>query len=56
MTYKELLNFLSKLSEEQLNTTVTVFTGQEFYPSEEVRIAQGADILDDGVPYICIEQ
>ena len=61
MTYKELLNELSHLTEEQLNTDVTVYVGEadEYYPlvsdypfvfSESVI----GDVLDNGHPYMVI--
>jgi hypothetical protein len=55
MTYKELLNQLSQLSEEQLNQDVAVYDGNEYeyyQASVEFMFATETDVLDVGHPYI----
>ena len=62
MTYGELVSALSKLSPEQLQTTVTVYVGgpDEFYPIDDVLplcVAgdQLGDILDEGHPFLQVD-
>jgi len=56
MTYKELLEMLSKLNQEQLNQTVTVHThffgplglsSDEYYPVSQCGIVCDTDVLDE---------
>ncbi len=49
MTYRDLLNELKSISEEQLNQTVTVYvSGDEYFPVDETGIAANDDVLDPG--------
>jgi hypothetical protein len=60
MTYKELIAELQQLSEEQLNTDVTIFVRgvEEFYPaSSGIYLSTDDDagqILDANHPYLMI--
>ena len=49
MTYKELLETLTKLNPEQLNQTVTVHhhPSDEYYPINQFAITFDNDVLDD---------
>ena len=39
MTYRELLNELKSISEEQLNQTVTVYvSGDDYFPVDEIGV------------------
>ena len=52
ITYRELLEKLSLLSDEQLNSTVTIRDQHdEWYPGI-ISIQDGDDVLDDGHPFI----
>jgi len=56
-TYRTLLNKLSKLSEEQLNQTVTVYACEmdEFYPCEDMLITDEREqVLDNNHAYITL--
>lgn len=55
MTYKQLSESISKMTEEQQNCDVTVFVRgvDEFYPtSHELFINKESDVLDEGHPYL----
>ena len=54
MTYRELADFLSTLSEEQLNMDVTVYDIQqdEYFMSGGVTIETDTDVLDANHPVI----
>jgi|LauGreDrversion4_2_1035121.scaffolds.fasta_scaffold461009_1 hypothetical protein len=61
MTYKELLFELQQLTEEQLNSDVTVFVRgvEEFYPASSSLYFSTEDdedgqILDAGHPYLMV--
>lgn len=59
MTYKELLNQLSKLNEEQLNTDVTVCDSyDEFFKVKGLYFIDPKfdDVLDPGHPYFLFNQ
>lgn len=47
MTYGELLEQLYELSPQQLNQTVTVYSGDEYLPVSETGIAADDDVLDE---------
>jgi hypothetical protein len=49
MTYKELLEMLSKLNQEQLNQTVTMHHhfSDEYYPVSQCGIVCDTDVLDE---------
>ncbi len=59
MTYRELAEYISNLTDEQKDSDVTVFVSgvEEYYtlvgdyPALE---ANGDDVLDDGHPYLAI--
>lgn len=57
MTYKDLLNKLNSLSEEQLNQNVTIFHGSqdEFYPVYKSDFAHENDVLDKDHFYLQID-
>ena len=52
MTYKDLLNKLQKLNEEQLNSDLTVQIDYEFYKATMYITDHKIDILDEGHPVI----
>jgi hypothetical protein len=56
MTYKELLNELQKLTEEQLSCTITVEDAheEECHPAELRVCGENHDSLDDGHPVIFV--
>ncbi len=56
MTYRELLERLDNLDDEQLDTTAFACVDDEMYPLKNVQIQEGSgDALRDGDPYIMIE-
>ncbi len=57
MTYRDLLQKLTDLTEEQLNQNVTVFFkyADEYVPIEGMKIADEDDVLDKGHPYMVAE-
>lgn len=61
MTYKELIAELQQLSEEQLNTDVTIFVRgvEEFYPASDAIYLSTEDddagqVLDANHPYLMV--
>jgi hypothetical protein len=50
MTYKELLEILNQMNEDQLNCDVTVYVASdhEFYRAENIYEVNGSDVVDDG--------
>lgn len=56
MTYRELLDRLSSLSDEQLNCKVTIEDPHqdEFYPAELRICGEDRSILDEGHPVISL--
>jgi hypothetical protein len=56
MTYRELINQLLQLSDEQLNSDVTLYVGKgqkdEWYPAHLKFASQ--DILDENHPFFTI--
>ena len=54
MTYRNLLNHLNDLEEEQLDMDIMVDVDDEFYPAEEFKIDEDPDRLEDGHPYLTI--
>ena len=61
MTYRELADLINSLSEEQQNTTVTVYdpAPDEFFPAYNFITtgeAFGTDVLDEDHPVILINQ
>jgi|TARA_R110002051_G_scaffold122417_1_gene195510 hypothetical protein len=55
MTYKELLDMLGQLDDEQLDFQVMAYVDEEFYKATELNIHEKEDRLKDGHPYIEIE-
>ena len=55
MTYRELLQLMEELEEEQLDFKVMCYIDEEFYAAEEMQIKEKNDRLDDGHPYIVVE-
>jgi len=58
MTYKELLERLKGLSEEQLNCDVTVYDdyGDEYHGWVEFGIVEETDVLDKDHPILILKQ
>ena len=58
MTYRELAEYISNLSEEQKDCDVTVFISgvEEYYSLSQYPVveADGDDVLDDGHPYLAV--
>lgn len=56
MTYKELMEFLKKLSDEQLDMNVTVRVNGEYHACQYIFLMketdEDADVLDVGHPVI----
>jgi len=57
MTYKELLNLLSKLSDEQLMDTVTIYDDfeDEYFGVTEFGISEEDDVLHDNHFFLTIK-
>lgn len=58
MTYRELLTALSKLTDEQLDCSVTVELEEqdEFYPVELYICGSWQGVLDDGHPVLVVPE
>lgn len=54
MTYRNLLNHINDLEEEQLDMVVMVDVDEEFFPAEELKVDEEVDRLEDGHPYLTI--
>lgn len=52
ITYRDLLNKLQKLNENQLNSDITVQIDDEFYKATMYLTDNKIDILDEGHPVI----
>ena len=52
ITYRDLLNKLQKLNEEQLNSDITILNNDEYYKATLVFTDNRVDILDEGHPVI----
>jgi hypothetical protein len=52
ITYRDLLNKLKKLNEEQLNSDITISNNDEYYKATLVFTDKQIDILDEGHPVI----
>jgi len=52
ITYRDLLNKLQKLNENQLNSDITVQIDDEFYKATMYLTDNSIDILDEGHPVI----
>ena len=55
MTYQGLKNRLEEMTSEELNNDVSICVGGEFYELESVEISEDCDVLDDGHPYLFVE-
>jgi hypothetical protein len=56
MTYRDLLNMLSKMDEETLNQNVTVGFQDEFYPAKVGFADDNQSVLDVGHPFIAVKE
>ena len=56
MSYRDLLNYLRKLSDEQLDMDVTIRddTVEEYYPLVGIGTATREDILEEHHPYLVV--
>ena len=52
ITYRDLLNKLKKLNENQLNSDITILNNDEYYKATLVFTDKEIDILDEGHPVI----
>lgn len=56
LTYRDILEQLNALTEEQLNMTVTVKIMDEYFPIEKpIQIAEDCDVLDKAHPFFAID-
>ena len=55
MTYKQLLDYLQELDDEQLEFPVMAHVDEEFYKVTELNIQEKEDRLKDGHPYLEVE-
>lgn len=59
MNYRQLLNVLERLTDEELNQDITIYSisDDEFFPARALGIAnkQDTDVLDEGHLYITFE-
>lgn len=55
MTYRDLFNLLSKMSDENLDQNVTVEFDGEFYPAKVSFADDNQSVLDEGHPVITLE-
>ena len=55
MTYKELLNQLEELEDEQLDFQVMCYMDEEYFSVNSLEIKEKNGRLDDGHPYIVID-
>ena len=58
MTYLQLANEISKMTDEQVACDVTVYVGgqDEYYPVDEIVINNDTDVLDENHPVIVIDK
>ena len=54
MIYKDLLEYIRNLEDEQLDMVVMVDIDDEFYPAENFKICEDNTRLEDGQPYMII--
>lgn len=56
MTYQQLLDYINLLSDDQKNSDVTIFDGDqgEFLPAKKLEITSENDILEENHPFITI--
>jgi hypothetical protein len=52
--YKDLLEYVQNLEDEQLDMTVMVDIDDELYPAENFKICEDNSRLEDGHPYLII--
>lgn len=57
MTYKQLLEILDELEPDQLNSSVTAYIDEEFFPVVKLKFndSQEDDRLEESHPYLEIE-
>jgi len=57
MTYKQLLQKLKNLNDEQLNMDVTVYQSEydEYFPANDFFINENSNVLDIKHPYITLD-
>ena len=55
MTYRDLLDHLEQLEDEQLNLKVMCFFDDEFYKATGCSVQEKDGCLDDGYPFIEVE-
>jgi hypothetical protein len=56
MTYRDLLNLLSKMDNETLNQNVTVGFQDEFYPANVLFADDTQSVLDEGHLFIAVKE
>ena len=59
MTYRDLLEYIKSMNDEQLNQDVTVLDAAtvEFYPVEDISFADNEEpVLDAGHPFMVIRK
>ena len=54
MTYRQLLDRIDELEDDQLDMNVMVDVDEEFFPAVQINIHDGHGTLGDGHPYITI--
>ena len=55
MTYRELLNHIDELEEEQLDFNVMGYIDEEYYSISTMEIKDKNGRLDDGHPYLIVD-
>tara|TARA_R100000152_G_C6736633_1_gene160754 strand:- start:794 stop:961 length:168 start_codon:yes stop_codon:yes gene_type:complete len=55
MTYREILDFLQELDDEQLDFPAMAHVDEEFYGVKEINVQEKEDRLTDGHPYFEID-
>lgn len=56
MTYRELINLLSKMDEETLDMNVTIHFEDEYYPAKVSFADDNQSVLDIGHPVILVQE
>jgi hypothetical protein len=54
MLYRELLEQLQNLEDEQLEMPVMIDVDEEFYPASQLEVHENSGRLTDGHPYVTI--
>jgi hypothetical protein len=55
MTYRELLNDIEELEEEQLDFNVMGYIDEEYYSISKIEIKDKNGLLQDGHPYLIVD-